>query len=444
MGLVWLTMVTAFPAVLIGFEWFKEGFNFAQVAICTVISCLILLAYSIPASQLGARTGLGYCALSRSVFGQWGTRLVTANLVWVFLAWYGLAALLMARAVNDLFHLNCSVLWMSVGFAFLMAFNNFFGFKGVANFARFFAAPALIAWVGYTFFKAISNTPIAVLTEQPHQPMMHALTAISSFVIGFAIWGNETDYWRFSKAGALRSAVPLAVALLIGQVIFPISGWLVARATGITDSSAATLFLNNYSFAGVAVAGIIILAASYFAANDSNLFALGSAIESIWPLKHRITVTVAATIGALVAAFLSIYESTKAIDVMASLNCIFMPMPTVIQLTEWYLRGRLFPGSYESSTMAEFSEPPAIRWPAAIAWLSGIVVGVSTSGLIPALSSFHVGISAVQAWLTAALVYAGFRLYEYKSEMAAIRTLTEEAFKQQPLVAVAGSDASED
>ena len=74
MGLLWITMVTAFPAVLVGFEWCKQGFTLTQVLACTSLSCLILLAYAIPASQLGAVSGLSYAALSRSIFGRWGSR----------------------------------------------------------------------------------------------------------------------------------------------------------------------------------------------------------------------------------------------------------------------------------------------------------------------------------------------------------------------------------
>ncbi len=46
MGLLWITMVTAFPSVLIGFQWYKEGLTLSQVIICTALSCLVLLAYS--------------------------------------------------------------------------------------------------------------------------------------------------------------------------------------------------------------------------------------------------------------------------------------------------------------------------------------------------------------------------------------------------------------
>jgi purine-cytosine permease-like protein len=417
MALVWLTMVTAFPTVLIGFEWYKKGISLSQVVICSIISCMVLLAYAIPASQLGARSGLGFCALSRLVFGRWGTRLVTTNLLFVFLAFYGITAVWMAQAVNSFLHVSISVLWMAVAFAFLMAFNNFFGFSGVANFARFFAAPALIGWVGYTFLKAAASSSPTILMEPSHQSMMYALTTTSSFIIGFAVWGNETDYWKFSQPSSLKSAIPLAIALLVGQVIFPVSGWLVAHGSGITDYAVATTFMGNYSFGVFAVLGLIVLAASYFAANDSTLFGLAAAVESIRPIRHRSVVTILSIIGAIIAAFLSVTDSGQALETIAALNCVIMPTPTVIMMTEWFLRNKLFGNSMDFSNVPDFAELPAFRWPAIIALLSGLAIGVLTSGLIPGLDYFHVGICSVQAWLTSMIVYAVLRQLEYVKEV---------------------------
>ncbi|HEY9715470.1 MAG TPA: hypothetical protein V6C72_18495, partial [Chroococcales cyanobacterium] len=57
MGLLWITMVTGFPSVLVGFEWFKQGFVLSQILICLLVSNLILLAYALPACYLGAHSG---------------------------------------------------------------------------------------------------------------------------------------------------------------------------------------------------------------------------------------------------------------------------------------------------------------------------------------------------------------------------------------------------
>jgi len=430
MGLLWITMTTAFPAVLIGFEWHKQGFSFSQILFCSVLGCIFLLAYAIPASLLGAKSGLGYCGLSRVVFGRWGTRLVAANLIWMSVVWYGIFAVLMAQAVNDLLQVHYSMTVMAIIFGLLMAFNNFFGFAGIANFARFIAAPVLIAWVGYTFFKTINMVPHAALFEPSHQPMMTALTVTSSFVIGFAVWGNEPDYWRYSKPCSLRIAIPMVIALLIGQVIFPITGWLISQTTGITNSDTATAFLNNYSFAGFAIIGLFVLAASYFATNDSILFGSDAALETIWPMKHKTAIIILAMVGAVTAAIFSVNDSIKTLSVITDLSCIFLPVPTVIMITEWWLREKFFRLPIDFANVPALIELPAIDWPAIIALLAGFVVGTVTSGWIPGLESLHVGICSIQAWLTSAFIYTVLRVREYRMEtvgQALIPEITEQA-----------------
>lgn len=422
MGLVWITMVTGFPTVLIGFEWCKQGFSLKQVLVCALVSSLLLLAYTIPATQLSARSGLGYCGLARAVFGRWGTWLVTANIVFVAAIWYAMTAVWMANALMDLTHIHVSVVVLSIMFAFLMAFNNFFGFTGVANFARFFAAPALILWVGYTFIKALRNASPEVLAVPSNQTSMFALTTISSYVIGYAVWGNEFDYWRYSKPGTLGATIPLAFSLILGVIIFPVAGWLVARSSGVTDHAAATALINSYSFGslsfgGIAVIGLIILTASYFAMNDSAMFGMVMAIESTWPMKHKVAVTCLAALSAVCAAFLSIIDSAKSLEAVAALNCIFAPTAAVIILTDWFLRQWLFKTPLDYSHVKEFSQLPAISWSAIIALFAGLATGVATSGYVPGWQSLHIGVCPAQAWLASAIVYAVLRTSTYQRNL---------------------------
>ncbi len=253
MTLLWITMVTALPTVLIGFQWYKLGLSLFQVIACSVLSSFFLLLYSLPASWMGVKSGLTYGLLARQVFGLWGTRLASFHAIWLMLAWYALDAVLLADALKGLFNLNWSVPIFSAILCMLMAINNFFGFQGVANFARYFAAPLLIGWVAITFFKAVPTCPVETLTAHSHVSFMQALTICSSFVIGFGVWGNEADYWRYSKINKSYVAWSFAISLAIGEVIFPVTGWLVARMSGVTDYMAATNYMNAYSFGGIAV-----------------------------------------------------------------------------------------------------------------------------------------------------------------------------------------------
>ncbi len=425
MGLLWITMVTAFPSVLIGFQWYKEGLTLSQVIICTALSCLVLLAYSVPSAYLGALSGLPYGILSRKVFGRWGSRLVSCNLLWIFIAWYSLAALLLADALNGLFHCNIPVMYMAAGLAVLMAFNNFFGFSGVANFARYLAAPLLLGMVGYTFFKVVPTCPATALSAIPHVSFLTALTSVSGFVIGFAVWGNEADYWRYGKTNKWLTALPLTIALLIGQIIFPITGWMISRLSGITDYGAATNYINVYAFGGIAAIAAIVLAVAYFACNDSNLYGMINAVENIKKLPHHGVCAVLAIVCAGLAAWLSTAGIAKSLEAIASLNCVFLPTVTVIMLCEFFMISRLLGHSHDLSHVPDAASLPVVRWPAFIALFAAGFVGVLTSGVIPGTEAFHVGVCSVQAWLTAIVVYMPLRVLEHRRSVATATTNTK-------------------
>src|SRR5688572_30596271 len=65
MGLLWITMCTGLPCVIMGFEWHRTGMSLIQVLTSTVLSSLVLLAYLIPAAWLGARSGRSFISLSK-------------------------------------------------------------------------------------------------------------------------------------------------------------------------------------------------------------------------------------------------------------------------------------------------------------------------------------------------------------------------------------------
>jgi hypothetical protein len=240
------------------------------------------------------------------------------------------------------------------------------------------------------------------------------------------VWGNEKDYWRFSMPKTHYSAIPLAVALAIGAVMFPVTGWMVARITGIIDYSAATVFMNNYCFAGIGWVGALVLTAAYFAANDSNLFGSIQACESMKNLSHRTWVLIMAIIGAVIAFLLSISGAAKSLDAIVALNCVIMPIPTMIMLAEWFLLAHVFrTTSIANTRVPGFEELPAFRWPAIAALLVGLTVGLATAGVIPGTEAFHIGVCSVQAWLTALVVYIPLRLIEHKQLVAKQRLILE-------------------
>ncbi len=428
MGLLWISMIVFFPGVLVGFVWHKEGLSLSQVLICTSVSCVLMMMYALPAAHIGSLSGQSYGALIRGVFGKVGNRVVAANLVWMFIAWYGLCSLFLAEGLKGLFHWNVPVILIAPALAMIMACNNFWGFKGVANFARFFAAPLLIAWVFYTLFKTVSTASPALLTQSGTCSFELALSMVANFVIGVCVWGNEADYWRHGKPKLHHSGIPIFISYLLGMIVFPTTGWMVASMTGISDYGKATEFMNDYSFGGIAIVGAVVLIASYFAANDSNLYGSTNGLAQLVKLPHRVSVILLTVCGGIVAALMSFLGCAQAIEKVTSLNCVIMAMPTVILGAEYFLIRRWLKIPAEFSSVATDDELPGWRLPAMVALVMGCAVGILTAGVLPGCDLLHVGICSVQAWLVGLIVYVSMRCLEHKreqEEIALMRVLFE-------------------
>jgi purine-cytosine permease-like protein len=391
MGLLWVTMVTGFPSVLAGFEWFHAGMSLPQVVFLSIVSCGVLLLYSFSACYLGAKSGLTYALLARKVFGVWGSRLVSANLCWISLSWYGLTAVFLADGLNDVFHTHIPKLAFSLVLAVMMAFNNFFGFSGVANFARYAAGPILILWVLSAFGKAATTCPSSVWSEPSHAPMLGALTIVSAFVIGYSSWGNEADYWRFGRRAKRNILIPLLVSLLIGEILFPLTGWMFGRMGG--NSATASGLMDNFAFGGFPIISAIVLFVTYFAVNDSTLYGAINALDNIHTMNRRRTTAFLTITGAVAAGVLC--GMSKNFERVCSISCIVLPCATVVIMVEQFLLAHRF-GEVNADKW---------RWSAVLALLIGCVVGIATAGIIPGTESWNIGVPALQAWLAALVAY---------------------------------------
>lgn len=399
MGLLWITMVSGFPAVLIGFEWQKAGYSLIQCLSGALISCGVLLTYAIVSSQLGARTGLNFALLTRSVFGIAGSHCISVLQTFLFLIWYALIANFVAIEISGLFPSPVPIQLIAAVAAVLMAANNLFGFAGVANFAKYFAAPIIIVWIFVLFAKTSAMTPSMVWHEPGKVPFLSALSVISSFVIGYSVWGNEPDFWRFAKPKLWTNAVPLIISILIGQIIFPISGWMLSRLVNVGDMSTATGAVTNFSMAGAPLLAALVLTASYFAAGDANLYGAINSIENLRAVNRSRLVITAMFFTAAVAVVLSYYG--KAFEILSSFNSILLPCVTIVLCCDHYLLGQ------KSSTKAQSPKPYSLRFriPAVCAVLLGWTVGIFSAGVIPGAQILHNGIWPLYAWLTSLLVY---------------------------------------
>lgn len=412
--LLWITMMTNFPMVLFGYEWYRSGFSLSQVFAGAAIGGLIVFVFQMWSGYMGAKSGLNYVLLLRQVFGGVGSKIVCFVWSLLFLLWYALNPLLLTDAIKGLFGLSFDTVLLAVPLVALMAVNNWFNFRGVANFARYLAAPVLIVWIVSALWKTLTMTPVSVLFEPAHQSFSYSLVIVPVLVVDNCMWGNEADFFRYGKSSKIATAIPLIVSILIGEVLFPITGWLLGRISHSTDVGSFTKFMNDYSFGHVPWVAAVVLTIAYFALNDGNLYGAINGLENLWKSKRHNLVLVLVLVSAGLTLVLSRYANS--LDVIATLNAVIVACATMIVMFEYFLSSKIF-GKTAASQFLNIAPARKTKsdnsgylpdsgkialWSLFLGWSVAII----TSGVISQFKQYNFSLWILYPWFTACVAYA--------------------------------------
>jgi purine-cytosine permease-like protein len=91
MGL-WITFVAGFSYMVLGFEFYGGGYSLAKTIGVTILGYAIYAAYANVGSYLGSRTGQTHALLTRSIFGRFGSGIVSLFVLVAPLGWVGFQA----------------------------------------------------------------------------------------------------------------------------------------------------------------------------------------------------------------------------------------------------------------------------------------------------------------------------------------------------------------
>src|SRR6266487_3083725 len=334
MGL-WTTFVAGFSYMFLGYE--------------------LYIGYAMVGSYLGARTGQTHALLTRSIFGLVGSWIVSAFILIAPLGWVAFQANLMIT-LWDGFYSWGHIFTLTLLFAGLMILNNLLGFTGISVFARYLVTPLLILWGIYLVIKAavsdgghLGGTP-----PGPGFPFWVAVVA----VIGFAMWGNEPDFWRFGKP---RFAWPLPTYLFAGAwfVLFTVAGWMMAQLSHGTSDTAIFRFTVDYSLFGAFWLAWIIATVSQFAINDGNYYESVNAGQNLiggWRRWQRPLTCVVVAAGGALAAYLVNYHYLNGWFKVAGFLAVSVPCATVIMCVDHFLVPRLFKISRPLTSVPAWNE----------------------------------------------------------------------------------------
>jgi len=408
---LWITLAAGFTYLFLGFQYHDAGYSLAKAIGAGALGGFFYLCYALPAAYLGSKTGQTHSLLTRSIFGQVGSAIVSLLLIGTAAGWIAFAFNLLAVMYDGLFGWG-HVVGIGVILAVVGVFNNLFGFTGITAFARYLVAPLMILWMLYLVIKGFADIPGEALSASPPGGELGPLSFLSGIglAIGAVMWGNEPDTWRYGKPRFLWPLAPYAIALGIGLVLFVIGGWMMAEISGAGPFDFGPAFKSTveYSLFGALLLGAVVATVMQIAINDGNYYEMTNGGQNIvghvhgW--KRWYTCLVTAAVAAVVTWWFPHIEN--GFFKVAGWTAIALPSATVVMCVDQFLLPRWL-GLYRSvERIPEWRAAATGNWPGIVAVLLAVLFGAWGLALFPGQTSApSLGLVPVEAWLLAAVLY---------------------------------------
>jgi purine-cytosine permease-like protein len=445
MGL-WTTFVAGFSYMFLGFEIHDGGHSLAATVGITIFGYALYVAYAMTGSYLGSRTGQTHALLTRSIFGLVGSWIVSAFVLVAPLGWVGYQANLLA-VLWDGFYGWGAIFTLTLLLAGIMILNNLLGFTGISVFARYLVTPILILWCIYMVLKAAISDG-GKLGGTPHGSGLPFWVAVVA-VIGFSMWGNEPDFWRYGKP-RFNWPLPTYIFAAVWFTLFTMAGWMMDELANAKDFSGIFRYSVHYSLFGAFWLAWIIATISQFAINDGNYYESVNAGQNLigaWRYWRRPLTCLVVAGGGVIAADLVNFHFINGWFKVASFLAITVPSATVIMVVDHFLLPRLFQISRPLTRVPAWEETGLINWPATLSLLGAVFFGVTGTaswphGWIYASPPNSWGPVPLEAWAIAgglyiALVAVAQATAPVRGVLGFARTIPDEAIASLEVVDVA-------
>jgi purine-cytosine permease-like protein len=408
---LWITLAAGFTYLFLGFQYHDAGYSLAKAIGAGALGGFFYLCYALPAAYLGSKTGQTHSLLTRSIFGQVGSAIVSLLLIGTAAGWIAFAFNLLAVMYDGLFGWG-HVVGIGVILAVVGVFNNLFGFTGITAFARYLVAPLMIVWMLYLVIKGFADIPSEALSAAPPAGELGPLSFLSGIglAIGAVMWGNEPDTWRYGQPRFLWPLAPYAVALGIGLVLFVIGGWMMAEISGAGPFDFGPAFKSTveYSLFGALLLGAVVATVMQIAINDGNYYEMTNGGQNIvghvhgW--KRWYTCLVTAAVAAVVTWWFPHIEN--GFFKVAGWTAIALPSATVVMCVDQFLLPRWLGLHRSVERIPEWRAAATGNWPGIVAVLLAVLFGAWGLALFPGQTSApSLGLVPVEAWLLAAVLY---------------------------------------
>jgi purine-cytosine permease-like protein len=339
-----------------------------------------------------------------------GSYNVSALVVIGALGWVGFQGGLMVQIWDGLYGWGLVEL-LTIIFCAVMIFNNLFGFTGISAFARYIVTPLIMLWVIYLVIRGIVDHS-AALSAHPKNTTGLTFWQVVGVILGFSMWGNEPDIYRYGKPRFTWPIPAFSFALVGGFMLFTVGGWMMAQFAGTSEFGAVIKYATHFSLFGAFWLAWFLATVSQFAINDGNYYEAINAFQNIfggWSKWKRLySCLVCAAIGAL-AGYLVNYVITNGFLKVAGFLAVTAPCATVIMCVDHFLLPRLFKVSRPLIKVPTWGETSIGNWPAIAALAISVLFGVYATGIMPGEDpNRYWGPGPLEAWVLAAVLYIVF------------------------------------
>ena len=158
MFLTFGSMQLVFGAVLVGYGARFQGFTLGRLILAMAVAAATMTVYCIGSANLGAVIGQTHAVTTRGIFGTIGSAIVSLLLVVDGMGFYLFTVLFVISLGQALIGTLPAVSLITALLAFVMIFNNYFGFTGLQRFAQYVAVPIVAVWGLYATIKAFVSS----------------------------------------------------------------------------------------------------------------------------------------------------------------------------------------------------------------------------------------------------------------------------------------------
>ena len=409
MFLTFVSLQATFPTLFIGYVARAQGLSLSQLALAMGIGTAAMTAYCLGSANLGATTGQTHTLLTRTVFGRYGSQVVSLLMIIVAVGFYAFQARFLVEQLGGLLAIDNPGTWAFV-IALMMMVNTLFGFKGVAGFASFVAAPIALTWGVWALIRVLTTGQGQDLLAPPTNAQTASVLVVAGLLVGANTWGNEPDLFRYAKTRPQWNIPTIVGGYLVGAFLFPITGYLYAVLANTSDFGQSINYFATVSLFGLTGLAVVFFSVNAFAGNDGNLYisvnALQNLIGAVQGWKRAYTVLLCGISGAVLTTAMG--ELQTSFFVMAGISAITIPTTTTIMVVDRFLVPRMLRLHRPTHRVTPWKRVGRVNWVGVLALLVATAVGTYTGGLIPGLSGFGtatIGFPAVQAWLLATALY---------------------------------------